>query len=77
MVGFHNQVSWLWFAGGGGGRSFVILMGFGLKGFSISLGTTTNNIVELEVVRFGFGLDLTWNMGFKHINFQINFTLVM
>lgn len=57
----------------------MILMGFGLKGFSISLGTTTNNIVEIEVVRFGFGfgLDLTWNMGFKHINFQINFTLVM
>ena len=47
----------------------------GLKGLSIHLGTTTNNTTELEVVCFG--LNLAWNLGFKHINFQQDSTLVI
>lgn len=36
-----------------------------IKGFSLYLGITTNNVTKLEAVRYS--LMLAWNLGFKSV----------
>ena len=51
-------------------RSYI---GQWIKGFSLNLGITTNNVAELEAVRYG--LMSAWNLGFKFVILNLYSTL--
>ena len=54
----------------GVGRLLHNSSGDWISGFSLHMGITSNNIVELGAVRHG--LLLAWNLGFKFIHLEID-----